>query len=238
MVNSARASKKSTSSSPKKPSTDDNLREIRERLNAQDDEINRLKRRVDTLEGTLCRTNAELVLSKHVNTILKCEIDRQDQYSRRSCLIISGVPVSANENSVKTEELARQVILENLSDDISANDFDVNLDKAHRLGRKHNIIVKFKCHSFREKVYRNRKKMRGVKFHVALTPHRSSVLNSAQEEIKDFPIANFCFADPNGNLKVKLHDQSTFPFTDTTDLRELLHSLSDDYGNFESPPDN
>ena len=131
---------------------------------------------------------------------------------------------------------------------ISPQEFHNNFDKVHRVGKitnnKQNNIIKFKTHSFREKLYKIRKNnRRGVKFHISLTQHRSEILSEAKLLTDQVPIIDYCFADTNGNLKVRLkeqiHNSNLYPFRNIIELRELISSLenahiSDDINNVYS----
>ena len=76
------------------------------------------------------------------------------------------------------------------------------------------IIVKFKTHSFKEKIYHQRKKLaKGIKISPSLTKRRSDILQQVQHIIKeessdDSPneegIVKFALADVHGTLKIVL----------------------------------
>ena len=76
-------------------------------------------------------------LQKNVNDMsatiesLKGCLDRQEQYSRRNCLLIHGLPESKNEN---TDELVIDAIKEKIGEEIKKNE----IDKSHRLGAPKN----------------------------------------------------------------------------------------------------
>ena len=81
-------------------------------------------------------------LSIHITSLI-AKIDSQEQYSRCNCLLIHGIGEEKNEN---TDELAVNVINDNLELDIQA----VDIERTHRIGNpKKNknkgrpIIVKF-----------------------------------------------------------------------------------------------
>ena len=70
------------------------------------------------------------------------EMDRQEQYSRRNCLLIHGLPESKNEN---TDLLAMEAIETKMNIKITDND----IDRTHRIGKPKNngkmrpVIIKF-----------------------------------------------------------------------------------------------
>ena len=59
---------------------------------------------------------------------LKKKIDRQEQYSRRNCVLIHGIEENRDEN---TDELVNELVNEKLIEEISLHD----IDRSHRLGR-------------------------------------------------------------------------------------------------------
>ena len=87
-------------------------------------------------------------LQKNVNDMsatiesLKCCLDRKEQYSRRNCFLIHGLPESKNEN---TNELVIDTIKEKMGEEIEKNE----IDRSYRLGAPQNngksrpIIIKF-----------------------------------------------------------------------------------------------
>ena len=80
------------------------------------------------------------------------EKDKQEQYSRRNCLLIQGIPENKNEN---TDVLAMEVIDTKMDKKIKAND----IDKMHRIGKPKNnvkprpVIIKFVRYTDRKKVF-------------------------------------------------------------------------------------
>ena len=128
---------------------------------------------------------------------------------------------SAEETETKVLELFSREL------GINENDFDYELDKAHRLpinptkstrrNSPPNIICKFRTHRFREKLYSQKKKIhrstnRKINFHVSLTKHRLNLLKETNNYIKNDERIKFCFPDSNGNLKVKFADNHNVSF--------------------------
>ena len=102
--------------------------------------------------------------------------DDSEQYSRRTCLVISGVPERMNEN---TDSRIIQLCKEDLGVDIKMDD----VERSHRLGQQkpqsdgsttprigttsnshppRNIIVKFSSYRTREQVYSARFKLKNL----------------------------------------------------------------------------
>ena len=100
-------------------------------------------------------------LQKNVNmssTIesLKGCLDRQEQYSRRNCLLIHGLPESKNEN---TDELVIDTIKEKMGEEIEKNEKDIShrLDAPKNNGKSRPIIRKCVRYKTRWRIFKNKK---------------------------------------------------------------------------------
>lgn len=118
---------------------------------------------------------------------LERKVDRQEQYSRRNCILIHGIPESPNED---TDTKVIDTIKEHL--DISITEEDI--DRSHRLGKRSTnqqksrpIIVKLVRYNTRRKIFYNKKKLKGKKLSIteSLTKKRMEYLKKAQDE-KEF----------------------------------------------------
>ena len=127
-----------------------------------------------------------------------------------------------------------------LTDSLNINPTELNneTDKVHRLPLTNkqkqtdktstpNITCKFKTHSYREKLFSKRNELHNnsnkkIKLHVSLTKHRSDLLEKAQNHIRNLQAIKFCFADPNGNLKVKFNDNKNMNFDSLESLRKVI----------------
>ena len=94
--------------------------------------------------------------------ILEKQIDRQEQYSRRNCILLHGIPESKGE---VTDDVAVKIICENMNDNIITVD-DIN--RSHRIGKydrqKKNprpVIVKFARCNVRDRAFSNKCKLKG-----------------------------------------------------------------------------
>ena len=112
------------------------------------------------------------------------KIDRQEQYSRRICILIHGIAENKEEN---TDQQAIDFINNNL--DIKIDEIDI--DRSHRIGRydkaKKNarpVIVKFPRYSVRGRVVREKQKLKGTGKSIteSLTTKRIGQLNDAREK--------------------------------------------------------
>ena len=118
------------------------------------------------------------------NKSLTSDVDELEQYSRRNCLLLHGVQENENEN---TDDIVLKTMSEELDIEIKEND----LDRTHRIGNRNRkdgkpraIIVKFTCYATRNKIYSNKKKLKGKKFLIteSLTSRRYHLLKEAQEK--------------------------------------------------------
>ena len=113
---------------------------------------------------------------------ITAETDRQEQYSRKNCLLIHGIPENKNEN---TDVLAMEVIDTKMDIKITEND----IDRTHRIGKPKNngkprpIILKFVRYNDRKKVFFSKKllKVSGVSITESLTAFRMKKLTNARK---------------------------------------------------------
>ena len=147
------------------------IEDLLEMISIQDNKIDKLTKRVTDLEQMLRETQSFNLIATNTSELLKMEVDKLKQYSRRSCQVISGVELLRNkttESAEETEEKVCRIIETNL--DISREDFDYELYKVHRLPlikkssdknkstpKPPNIICKFRTHRFREYLFAKKK---------------------------------------------------------------------------------
>ena len=114
---------------------------------------------------------------------LENNIDRQEQYSRRNCLLIHGIAENKEEN---TDQQAIDFINENLEMKID----EIDIDRSHRIGRYDKtkkkprpIIVKFVRYNVRGGVFREKRKLKGTGKTItkSLTTKRIGQLNDVRE---------------------------------------------------------
>ena len=113
----------------------------------------------------------------------KGRLDRQEQYSRRNCLLIHGLPES---KKVNTDELVIHTIKEKIGEEIKKDE----IDKSHRLGALKNngksrpIIIKFARCNTRCGVFKNKKKLKGKSISVteSSTKKRMEARKKARED--------------------------------------------------------
>ena len=108
-------------------------------------------------------------------------IDSLEQYSRRNCLLLHGVPETADEG---TDQIFVDTVNSKLDVKLKLKD----LDRTHRIGKPKKdkirpIIAKFARYNKRKTVFQNRKKFKGSSFVIteSLTQRRMTQLNAAKE---------------------------------------------------------
>ena len=113
-------------------------------------------------------------------------MDRQEQYSRRNCLLIHGITEGNQEN---TDDLALQISKEKLDIELTQRD----LDQTHRIGkndkksnRPRQVIVKFIRYNDRKNSFSKKKqpKNSGISITESLTKLKMSKLAKAREEFR------------------------------------------------------
>ena len=109
--------------------------------------------------------------------------DQQEQYSRMNCLLVHGI---AEEKEKITDEVIINTLNEKLDQDITLRD----LERTHQIGEPKKtrgntppIIVKFVQYNDRNRVFRNKNKLKGQKISIteSLTKIRIDKLRQAKE---------------------------------------------------------
>ena len=93
---------------------------------------------------------------------LEKKMERQEQYSRRNCILIHGLKEEKNES---TDDRVLKLFREELNEDVLL----VDLDRTHRIGKKGDssskprpLIVKFARYNIREIVFKSKEKLKNV----------------------------------------------------------------------------
>ena len=153
---------------------------LEQKTSALEDKVTALEQKTSALEedqslflkDTRCLKEKSVVLeshillSQHVSSLLKRDMDDTNQYSRRQCLILTGItPSEDSENELETKARVQEALKnENLGE--ASND----VDRAHPVGPrkdgKQSIIVKFRSFHRRTEVYTNRKSCKKFTYHL------------------------------------------------------------------------
>ena len=116
---------------------------------------------------------------------LENKIDRQEQYSRRNCILIYWIGENKEEN---TDQQAIDFINYNLDTKIDEKD---EIDRSHGIGcydkakkKARPIIMKFARQNVRGRVFREKRKLKGTGKSIteSLTTKRIGQLNDAREK--------------------------------------------------------
>ena len=152
------------------------------KVQGQEIEHEALKREMESLK----RLNEKL--SNDVRNAGK-QMDELERYSRRNCLIFTGIKEDSDPGREDTEEIILNVCNHKLGIDITS----ACLDRTRRLGRKNSfessepkprpIIAKFTNYHDRSDVFRNKAKLKqsGIVIYENITSRRLSLLNGAKE---------------------------------------------------------
>ena len=206
------------------------LKELEDRLGVVEARNKQLEYRVTKLESS------NIVLSK-VNSELSREVDRLDQYHRRSNVIIKNMVLPKDDEPSKS---LNKKVLHILNKDLEVNETVINdVDKMHRVGKvKHNkngrqtqdVIIRFKTHSSRYAVMEKRKLAKNIKISPNLTPKRGKLWYDASNRIAPLPEIDFVFADIHGDLNIRLTKEFKNKFVHGFSTIEELEKLILDMG--------
>ena len=173
--------------------------------------LDALSKKIDELETEIKNKDEKIQLLENRVEILEKEkesqgkeIDDLEQYSRRNCLLLHGV---VETNAECTDDIIIKTCAEELGIDVKQED----LDRSHRLGKvKRNdnkprpIIVKFARYAVRNKVFSNKKKLKGKKLLIteSLTVYRMKLLDKARQK---YGVRNLWIYD--GRVMYKEHNE-------------------------------
>ena len=94
---------------------------------------------------------------KNEHEQLKSDVENQEQYSRKNCLLVRSIPVEQGEN---TDSIVLNAINEHLEEELTEDD----IEHTHRVGKpKQNkktprpIIIKFVRYNCRRRIFFNKK---------------------------------------------------------------------------------
>lgn len=201
----------------KKVATQESLDELKQIINEQNKTISTLQDKVIALESEVAT--------------LRKKSESSEQYSRRNCLRIGGVPSSPNETADDCVKLVANLLQQA---DLSIP--EAVLDRAHRVGiakgtKPRQIIVKFSTWRHRSALYRARKEIRqklGYTIQPDLTKTRLDLLNQVKALCETSNVAVYAFADINCALGIKLKTGGV-KFFDTIDGAYKILGLQTGY---------
>ena len=192
------------------------------------EELGKLKENVEKkmneIESTNMMLQQHITSLKHSNEDLIRKCEENEQYGRRLCLRIKGVPRKDKE---KSDEVLKEV--RKLFDEAEVEIPDAVLDRAHRISKANNdIIVRFTTFRHRTLFYRQRKKLNGKSVHLDLTKSRLELLKESKKVVDDYDKVDFCYADINCRCKVRFCNGRELFFNSINDLKNKLEEYEEE----------
>ena len=182
-----------------------------------------MTKKIDELE-------TRVAVSENVSAKLRIEIDRVDQYQRRSNVVLKHVDLPDDNDNEKDKVVVKNVF----EKELKLQNVVSSIDKLHRIGKvKENngkktqdIIVRFKSHHSRYTVINKRKDAKSVKIRPNLTKNRNNLLFEANEFVENIEQVDFCFANVHGDINVRMKEElngrQVFSFDSMDSLKSLL----------------
>ena len=154
--------------------------------------INFINEKFEDFEKSLKKKDEEIKILETENNYLNkrlgemdARVDRQEQYSRRNFLLVHRI---VEETLEDTDEKIMNTLQQSMDETITPED----IDRSNRLGNSKSskntkprpIIVKFVRYNTRNRIYRNKEKLKGTGISVieSLTAKRINMLEKAREE--------------------------------------------------------
>ena len=184
-----------------------------ELIKAQDERIITLENNVTVQNEKITKLESEVAILKNVVGHLKRRSEGNEQYQRRQCLRINGIPPPADNDVENGEACLKKV--QNVFKELKVEIPSCTIDRAHRIGapfknkdgkKCQTMIVKFATWRHRTEVYKARK-IGKYAISPDLTPERFGTLRSARNYLSENKSqVEFVFADLNCRLMAKISD--------------------------------
>lgn len=181
-------------------------------------------------KATVADLNSEIQHLKRDKATIKQQLDDSEQYSRRNCLLLHGVPEQGGEDTTITS-------LNHINTNLQLSLTVDQIERTHRLGRprpissddettdrkKRNqkprpIILKFVSYTQRAAVYRNKKKFKnsGMMITESLTASRMEIMRTAISMTKSGDIMSVWSQD--GRITIINNNEKKVNITKLSDL--------------------
>ena len=179
--------------------------------------IGKVNDKIEKLDSTVSILQTHVNLLKQQNDDLMLKLDDTEQYGRRLCLRIDGIPCEDTETADDVLDKVKEQFTEaevSIPEEV--------IDRAHRISKPYKdresgvkcqqIIVRFTTFRHRTRFYKARKKLKNnVHIRLDLTKLRYGILKGAAREVHDNDKVKFVYADVNCRLKVHLNlEMSSF----------------------------
>ena len=158
---------------------------------------------IDTMKSDMVNINDKIEKLERI-------VDRQEEYSRRNCLLLHGIAEGEREN---TDELVLETLNEKMHIDLTPSDLDIT----QRIGQRkapskkpRATIIKFVSYNTRKFSFLNKKLLKETQVSIteSLTAKRMGILKKAREKHQFRNVwtadAKTLYKDGNDN-KVKLY---------------------------------
>ena len=186
-------------------------------LEKQATTIELLNQEIKSLKHDSQMIHAANMVKDYVIKSLQGEVNRLQQYTRRYSVVISGIDKPRGREDMNDLKKKVESIVTNIDCDTKVED----IDKLHRngpaRGKDQEVIVRFKSHSAKEALYKNRSNLndRRIKIKPSLSPHNKSLLRDARDLVDSYATydgyisgmtnpPDFVFANVHGDLQVKM----------------------------------
>ena len=195
---------------------------IEERCDRESSEVFDLKKESDTQRRN--HNNLENQFEKLENRLHYAEVALCDiqQYTRRNCLLITGIPESneKDDNGRFVHEDTDKLIIDLAKNELEIDIKPEDIDRSHRATRAKNepdrkpraIVAKFTTYNTRNKVIKARRRLKGkgIGIQELLTHSRQSIFNHAQKAVKDVPRSmNAWTWDGNVSILIDIDEKGT-----------------------------
>ena len=133
-----------------KTKSNNEVSELKKLVEVLQGRISSLENKVETLENKVVVLESTLEVSQNTSDKLSAEVGNLQQYYRRNCLIVSGIPIKHGELTADLKRSIEKNVLKDVG--VSKEFFEYDFDNVHRIGAadgdKQNVIVRFRSHQF------------------------------------------------------------------------------------------
>lgn len=205
----------------------DFLNKIADHLTKSDDLVQKiytgLSFDIDEAKDRYSKLEQEHAGLADANKQLQQTIDNLEQYGRRNCLLLHGIPepINSEESAVKkSNEDTDKIAIDILNSKLGININKQDIDRSHRLGRSGKrgkprpIIIKFVAYNKRSEVFRSKKQLKGTGITIteSLTQKKQELLQTAKMNQKVKSVWTL-----DGRIICLLYDDKTKVVIETAD---------------------
>ena len=215
----------------KQNQTDQLIKSLKDKVLNLEKRVEEVEKRNKSLEEKVTVLESDNIISQKVSKLLATDLDRLDQYHRRSNIIVSNVLKQENEKNEDVIEKVNNIIAKDLNLPNVVN----QIDKLHHIGKTRerngkktrDIIIRFKSHRARYEVYEKRKSSNNIKIKPNLTKKRQTLRYDATQLVENNDKVDFAYADIHGDIKVRLVNLHKGKYAHNINSIEELEDLLD-----------